>query len=127
MFDQVVLAQYRCRYDRQTHQVQNIHDGVFFDTPFASPQGLLIALDPQDAEVVKRPPRVKQQAIKSLLHKQSSTTRRAGGLRMPSRGGRCVKNPLKGDGPGKFLKELRTPISPSRGSFDLRWPLKEPL
>jgi transposase InsO family protein len=70
VFDQVVLAQYRCRYDRQTHQVQNIHDGVFFDTPFASPQGLLIALDPQDAEVVKRPPRVKQQAIKSLLHKQ---------------------------------------------------------
>jgi transposase len=70
MFDQVVLAEYRCCYDRQTHQVRDIHDGVFYDTPFASPQGLLIPLDPQDAEVVKRPPRVKKQAIKSLVHKQ---------------------------------------------------------
>lgn len=70
MFDQVVLAEYRCCYDRQTRQVRDIHDGVFYDTPFASPQGLLIPLDPQDAEVVKRPPRVKKQAIKSFFHKQ---------------------------------------------------------
>lgn len=70
MFDQVALAEYRCCYDRQTRQVRDIHGGVFYDTPFASPQGLLISLDPQDAEVVKLPPRAKTQAIKSLLHKQ---------------------------------------------------------
>jgi hypothetical protein len=46
LFDHVVLAEYRCRYDRQTHQVRDIHSGVFYTTPFASPQGLLIPLDP---------------------------------------------------------------------------------
>jgi hypothetical protein len=50
-----------------------------------------------------------------LFVHQSSTTRRAGGLRMPSRGGRCVKSPLKGNWPGKLLKKLLTRFSPSRG------------
>ena len=70
VFDQVVLAQYCCRYDRQTHHVHDIHTGVFFDTPFASPQGFLIALDPQDAAVIRRPPRRTQRIIKSFSHKQ---------------------------------------------------------
>ncbi len=70
MFDHVVLAQYRCHYDWQTHQVRDIHGGVFYDSPFASPQGFLIPLDPQEAEVIKYPPRSRKQAIESLSHKQ---------------------------------------------------------
>jgi hypothetical protein len=49
---------------------------------------------------------------------KSTTTRRAGGLRMPPRGGRCVKNPLKGDRQGKLLKELSRSAQPLKG---LRW------
>ena len=60
MFDNVVLAEYRCRYDGKTHQVRDIHGGVFYATQFASPQGLLIPLDPQEAEVIERPARAKR-------------------------------------------------------------------
>ena len=70
MFDHVVLAQYRCHYDWQTHQVRDLHGGVFYNSPFASPQGFLIPLDPQEAEVIKYPPRSRKQVIKSLSHKQ---------------------------------------------------------
>jgi transposase len=70
MFDHVVLAQYRCRYDRQTHQVRDIHGGVFYTTPFASPQGLLIPLDPKEAEVIEHPPRAKRQDNTPLPYKQ---------------------------------------------------------
>jgi transposase len=70
MFDNVVLAEYHCRYDGQTHQVRDIRAGVFYTTQFASPQGSLIPLNPQESEVVHRPPRARKQALKSLSNNQ---------------------------------------------------------
>jgi transposase len=70
ILDNVVLAEYHCRYDGQTHQVRDIHGGVFYPTQFASPQGSLIPLDPQESEVVQRPPRARKQVLKSLSHNQ---------------------------------------------------------
>jgi transposase InsO family protein len=54
VFDNVVLAEYRCRYDWREHQVRDIRDGVFYPTHFASLQGRLIPLTPQDSMVVYR-------------------------------------------------------------------------
>jgi hypothetical protein len=54
VFDNVVLAEYRCRYDWREHHVRDIRDGVFYPTHFASPQGRLIPLTPQDSLVVHR-------------------------------------------------------------------------
>ena len=45
MFDNVVLAEYHCRYDWQTRQVNEVRDGVFYATRFASPQGLVPAFE----------------------------------------------------------------------------------
>ena len=39
MFANVVLAEYRCRYDWQDQHVKDIRDGMFYATQFASPQG----------------------------------------------------------------------------------------
>lgn len=55
VFENVVLAEYHCRYDWQTHKVTAIRTGSFFPTRFASPQGTLIPLNPQEALVVYRP------------------------------------------------------------------------
>jgi hypothetical protein len=59
MFENVVLAEYHCRYDWRNHQVTDIREGVFHPTCFASPQGKLIPLTPHDSVVVyrERPPR----------------------------------------------------------------------
>jgi hypothetical protein len=54
-FENVVLAEYQCRYNWQDHQVKDIPDGVFYPTRFASPQGTLIPLTPQESWVVYRP------------------------------------------------------------------------
>ena len=54
VFDQVVLAEYRCRYDWREHHVREIRDGVFYPTRFASRQGRLIPLTAQDSLVVYR-------------------------------------------------------------------------
>jgi len=53
--DHVVLAEYHCRYDWRDHKVKDIHDGVFYPTRFASPQGALLPLNPQEALVLYRP------------------------------------------------------------------------
>ena len=53
--DHVVLAEYHCRYDWRTHKVTEIRDGIFHPTRFASPQGSLIPLNPQEALVLYRP------------------------------------------------------------------------
>jgi len=50
-----VLAEYRCGYDWRTHHVKEIRDGVFYSTRFASPQGALIPLTPQESLIVHRP------------------------------------------------------------------------
>jgi hypothetical protein len=53
-FDNVILAAYHCRYDWRDRQVKEIRQGVFYHTRFASPQGTLIPLTPQDSAVVYR-------------------------------------------------------------------------
>jgi hypothetical protein len=52
--EHVVLAEYHCRYDWRNRQVQAIREGVFYHTRFASPQGALIPLTPQESLVVYR-------------------------------------------------------------------------
>ena len=54
VFDHVVLAEYRCRYDWRERHVHDIRDGVFYPTRFASQQGRLLPLTPQDSLVVYR-------------------------------------------------------------------------
>ena len=51
----MVLAQYQCRYDWRQQHVTDIRDGVFYPTRFASPQGALIPVTPQDSSIVYRP------------------------------------------------------------------------
>jgi hypothetical protein len=60
--DNVVLAEYRCRYDRRERQVTNIRDGVLYPTRFASPQGALIPRNTQESLVVYRPQVLRRQA-----------------------------------------------------------------
>ena len=55
VLDHMVLAEYRCRYDWREHHVKGIRDGVFYPTRFASPQGALIPLTPQESLIVYRP------------------------------------------------------------------------
>ena len=55
VFENVVLAEYHCRYDWQDRKVKTIQAGTFYPTRFASPQGALIPLNPQEALVVYRP------------------------------------------------------------------------
>jgi transposase InsO family protein len=62
MFDNVVLAEYHCRYDWQGRQVNDIRDGVFYATQFASPQGSLLPLNPQESLVLYRPRPLMRQA-----------------------------------------------------------------
>jgi hypothetical protein len=55
MFANVVLAEYRCRYDWQDQHIKDIRDGMFYATQFASPQGALIPLNAQESLVLYRP------------------------------------------------------------------------
>jgi hypothetical protein len=55
VFENVLLAEYHCRYDWRDRRVKDIHEGVFYPTRFASPQGTLIPLTSQDRWVVSRP------------------------------------------------------------------------
>jgi transposase InsO family protein len=55
VLDNVVLAEYRCRYDGQARKVRDIHTGTFYTTRFASPQEALIPLNPQESLVLYRP------------------------------------------------------------------------
>ncbi|MBV9483627.1 MAG: helix-turn-helix domain-containing protein [Acidobacteria bacterium] len=55
VLDHVVLAEYQCRYDWRDHKVQDLHDGVFYPTRFASPQRALIPLTPHESLIVYRP------------------------------------------------------------------------
>jgi len=53
-FDHVILTEYHCRYDWRDRYVKAIRQGVFYPTRFASPQGMLIPLTPQNSVVVYR-------------------------------------------------------------------------
>ena len=55
VLDHVVLAEYHCRYAWRTHKVTEIRDGSSYATRFASPQGSLIPLTPQESLVLYRP------------------------------------------------------------------------
>jgi transposase len=62
VLNNVVLAEYHCRYDWRERQVTDIRDGVFYTTRFASPQGALIPLNPQELLVVYRSQALRRQA-----------------------------------------------------------------
>ena len=55
VFENVVLAEYHCKYDWREQKVIDIHDGVFYPTRFASPQGTLLPLNPQESLILYRP------------------------------------------------------------------------
>ena len=70
IFDNVVVAEYRCRYDRHTHKVHDIREGSFYPTHFAPPQGALLPLNPQEFLVLYRPQSGRYPARKPLPHQQ---------------------------------------------------------
>lgn len=55
LFATVVLAEYHGRYDLRERKVKDIRDGSFPPTCFASTQGALLALNPQESLVLYRP------------------------------------------------------------------------
>jgi hypothetical protein len=54
VFENVVLAEYYCRYDLREGKVKDIRDGRYYPTDFASKQGALIPLNPQESLVLYR-------------------------------------------------------------------------
>jgi hypothetical protein len=62
VFDNVLLAEYHCRYDWQDRHVKDIREGLRHQTRFASPQGSLIPLTPQECLVVYRRKRPRRRA-----------------------------------------------------------------
>jgi putative transposase len=70
VLDNVVLAEYHCRYDWRTHKVTESRDGVFYPTRFASPPGALMPLTPQESLVLYRPQTRRRQALKSFSAQQ---------------------------------------------------------
>jgi hypothetical protein len=53
-FDDVILAEYHCRYDWRDRRVKEVRQGLFHPTRFASLQGALLPLTPQDSLVIYR-------------------------------------------------------------------------
>jgi hypothetical protein len=68
VLDNVVLAEYHCRYDWREQRVTDIRDGVFYPTRFASPQGSLMPLNPQESLILYRP-----QVRRASVRRPSST------------------------------------------------------
>jgi hypothetical protein len=62
VFENVLLAEYHCRYDWQERHVKDIREGLRYQTRFASPQGALIPLTPQECLVVYRAKRPRRWA-----------------------------------------------------------------
>jgi hypothetical protein len=62
VFDNVVLAEYHCRYDLRERKVKDIRDGSFHPTRFASSQGSLVPVNPQESLVLYRPRSLIRQA-----------------------------------------------------------------
>jgi hypothetical protein len=63
VFENVLLAEYHCHYDWQNQHVKEIRPGAFYPTRFASLQGTLIPLTPQDSVVIYRPRRPRRRAL----------------------------------------------------------------
>jgi transposase len=55
MREDVVLAEYHCRYAWQDWKVTALSEGIFYPTRFVSPQGSLLPLTPQTSLVLYRP------------------------------------------------------------------------
>src|SRR6266516_2224565 len=70
VLDNVVLAEYGCRYDGQARQVTDIHVGTFYATRFTSPQEALIPLNPQEALVLYRPRVPRRRALQRMPRQQ---------------------------------------------------------
>ena len=70
VFDNVVVAEYRCRYDWRTHKVKDIRDGVFYPTRYASLQGALLPFDPHESRVLYHPQSGRQLTRPSLRDRQ---------------------------------------------------------
>ncbi len=70
VLDNVVLAEYHCRYDWRERKVTDLCDGVFYSTRFVSPQGALIPLNPQESLIVYRPQTLRRQVRKSFSTQQ---------------------------------------------------------
>lgn len=66
VFDNIVFAEYHCHYDLREHKVTDIRDGRFAPTPFSSPQGTLLPLNPQESLVLYRPMLTRRQERRSL-------------------------------------------------------------
>jgi hypothetical protein len=62
VFENVVVAEYHCRYDWQDRNVKDIREGVLYQTRFASPQGSLIPLTLRECVVVYRAKRPRRRA-----------------------------------------------------------------
>jgi transposase InsO family protein len=62
VFENVLLAEYHCRYDWQDRHVKDIREGLQYQTRFASPQGILIPLTSQECLVVYRARRLRRRA-----------------------------------------------------------------
>ncbi len=70
VLDNVVLAEYRCRYDGQAHKVTDIHAGTFYATRFTSPQEALLPLNPQEALGVYRPKAPRRRGLQRFPKQQ---------------------------------------------------------
>jgi hypothetical protein len=53
-YQETLLAQYRCQYDRHHHQLEDVHHPKLERTPFASPQLELLELDDEQWLKVRR-------------------------------------------------------------------------
>ena len=63
VFENVVLAEYHCRYDLRDRKVKDIRDGRYYPhDDFTADQGSLIALNPQESLVLYRQPSAPRQA-----------------------------------------------------------------
>ena len=54
VFENVVLAEYRCHYNWRDRKVTDIREAVFYPTRFASPQGSLLPVTAEGSVVVYR-------------------------------------------------------------------------
>ena len=57
-------------YDWRDHKVTDIRDGLFYPTHFASPQGSLIPLNPQESLVLYRPQALRRSARRAFSVQQ---------------------------------------------------------
>jgi transposase InsO family protein len=56
MCEEVILAEYHCAYDGRARKVTTLQPSILYPTRFASPQGTLLPLNPQEFLVLYRPP-----------------------------------------------------------------------